>query len=164
MKFSSPITYSHCDSPLGTLLLAASGDKLAGVWFESQRHLPDTSNWTCVAKHPVLQLAKTQLAQYFAGQRTDFALPLSFDAGSVFQQNVWRALQAIPFGATCSYGELSQVIGKPAAVRAVGGAVGRNPLGIIVPCHRVIGANGSLTGYAGGLERKVALLQLESRQ
>ncbi len=164
MKFPPSTVYCHYDSPLGQLLLAASGDKLTGVWFDAQRHLPESSGWTHAPQHAALRLAQTQLTQYFAGQRTGFDLPLDLSAGTVFQQRVWRALLAIPFGNTTSYGALSQAIGQATAVRAVGGAVGRNPLGIIVPCHRVIGADGALTGYAGGLERKVALLQLESRR
>ena len=163
MKFSPSTVYRHYDSPLGQLLLAASGDKLCGVWFDAQRHLPERSGWTHAPQHAALRLAQTQLTQYFAGLRSAFDLPLDLSAGTLFQQKVWRALLAIPFGNTSSYGALSKEIGQPAAVRAVGGAVGRNPLGIIVPCHRVIGAGGALTGYAAGLERKVALLQLESR-
>jgi len=103
-----------------------------------------------------------QLAEYFSGRRQHFDLPLDLQAGTVFQQLVWRALLSIAAGATTSYGHLSAKIGKPAAVRAVGAAVGRNPISIVVPCHRVLGADGSLTGYAGGLARKTALLSLEA--
>ncbi|HAL40009.1 MAG TPA: cysteine methyltransferase, partial [Polaromonas sp.] len=99
--------------------------------------------------------------EYFAGQRNRFEVPLDLACGTAFQQSVWQALLAIPYGRTASYGEVSRRIGKPTAVRAVGAAVGRNPVSIIVPCHRVMGANGSLTGYAGGLDRKTALLKLE---
>jgi methylated-DNA-[protein]-cysteine S-methyltransferase len=102
-----------------------------------------------------------QLALYFAGQRHDFDLPLDLSGGTEFQQAVWRALLTIPSGQTTSYGQISQSISNPMAVRAVGAAVGRNPISIIVPCHRVLGADGSLTGYAGGLDRKTALLRLE---
>jgi methylated-DNA-[protein]-cysteine S-methyltransferase len=109
----------------------------------------------------VLQEAIRQLGRYFAGQRTTFDLPLDLQAGTPFQQQVWRALLGIASGATTSYGSLSAAIGKPSAVRALGTAVGRNPVSIVVPCHRVLGADGSLTGYAGGLERKTALLSLE---
>lgn len=105
--------------------------------------------------------AVTQLREYFAGRRSAFELPLDLQGGTVFQQSVWQALLNIPSGATASYGAVSDRLGKPAAVRAVGAAVGRNPLSIVVPCHRVLGADGSLTGYAGGLERKTALLRLE---
>jgi methylated-DNA-[protein]-cysteine S-methyltransferase len=104
-----------------------------------------------------------QLQQYFAGERQDFDLPLDLSGGTVFQQQVWAQLQAIESGSTVSYGQLSHQLGNPKAVRAVGAAVGRNPISIVVPCHRVLGADGTLTGYAGGLDRKTALLQLESR-
>lgn len=163
MKFASSIVQTSYDSPLGRIILAATDDRLAGVWFDGQRHQPDTSSWPVAPEHPVLQLAKSQLIDYFAGLRTTFELPLELGTGTAFQQDVWRALLKIPSGATCSYGALSAAIGKPAAVRAVGGAVGRNPLAIVVPCHRVLGAGGALTGYAGGLERKTALLQLEGK-
>lgn len=149
-------------SPLGPIRLAASPQGLCGIWFEGQRHQPDASGWPDAARHRLLQQAITQLTQYFAGQRRQFDLPLDLSAGTPFQQTVWRALQSLAFGQTCSYGALSAQIGRPTAVRALSGAVARNPVSIIVPCHRVIGANGALTGYAGGLERKIALLQLES--
>ena len=161
MKHATSTLQASYDSPLGRIILAATGEQLVGVWFDGQRHQPDTSTWPEATDHPVLQLAKTQLSEYFAGQRTTFELPLALDRGSDFQQAVWRALLSVPSGATVTYGELSQRVGTPAAVRAVGGAVGRNPLSIVVPCHRVLGANGALTGYAGGLERKTALLHLE---
>lgn len=161
MNISADTVLSSCASPLGRIVLAAVDDQLLGVWFDEQTHLPDLSACTSAPDHPVLQRTALQLTQYFAGQRRTFDVPLATVAGTPFQQAVWRALQDIPFGSTCSYGELARRIGKPAAVRAVGAAVGRNPLGIIVPCHRVIGASGSLTGYAGGLHRKTALLQLE---
>ena len=161
MKFAASTVQTSFDSPLGRIILAASGNTLVGVWFDGQRHQPDTSIWPQASEHPVLQQAQSQLTDYFAGRRTSFDLPLDFAQGTGFQQEVWRALLKIPRGATRSYGALSADIGKPAAVRAVGGAVGRNPLSIIVPCHRVVGAGGALTGYAGGLERKTALLQLE---
>lgn len=161
MKFAKTTGQTSYDSPLGSIILAATDDSLVGVWFDGQRHQPDISNWPHAPDHPVLQQAQAQLSDYFAGLRTSFELPLAFGAGTSFQQDVWRALLKIPHGATRSYGALSADIGKPAAVRAVGGAIGRNPLSIIVPCHRVLGAGGALTGYAGGLARKSALLQLE---
>ena len=161
MKYSAASVHSHYECPLGRLLLAATATKLIGVWFDGQPHLPDASNWPCVPDHPVLQQAKKQLHDYFAGRRTTFDLPLDLSSGTDFQQQVWRALLKIPSGSTCSYGALSAAIGKPTAVRAVGGAIGRNPLGIVIPCHRVIGANGALTGYTGGIAHKIALLQLE---
>lgn len=162
MKLSAPLVQTRWESPLGALILAASDNHLHGVWFDGQRHQPDPSSWPEADPHSVLALAKTQLKEYFAGERRVFDLPLDLSHGTPFQQAVWQALLAIPFGATCSYGRLSADIGRPAAVRAVGAAIGRNPLSLIVPCHRVIGAKGDLTGYAGGLERKVALLQLEA--
>jgi methylated-DNA-[protein]-cysteine S-methyltransferase len=161
MKFDTSIVKARWQSPLGPMIVAATARGLAGVWFEGQRHLPDHSNWPEQADHPVLRQAQVQLAEYFAGDRSSFDLPLDLQGGTAFQRSVWDALLAIPRGGTTSYGILSRSIGQPAAVRAVGAAVGRNPLSIVVPCHRVVGADGSLTGYAGGLERKTALLRLE---
>lgn len=161
MKFDTSIVQARYESPLGAMIVAATERGLAGVWFEGQRHLPDTSGWPLQPGHPLLRKAIVQLGEYFAGKRSQFELPLDLQGGTAFQQSVWQALLAIPAGGTTSYGLLSQRIGKPAAVRAVGAAVGRNPMSIVVPCHRVLGGDGSLTGYAGGLERKSALLQLE---
>ena len=165
MKFDPSIVQTVFQSPLGRMTLAATDAGLAGVWFDEQRHLPPelltAASWPHNAKHPVLIETAEQLAQYFAGQRRVFDLPLDLAGGTVFQQTVWRALLAIAPGHTTSYGNISRTIANPAAVRAVGAAVGRNPISIIVPCHRVLGANGSLTGYAGGLDRKTALLNLE---
>ena len=149
------------DSPLGTMLLAATDQGLAGVWFAGQRHGPDGRGWREDAGHPVLREAVAQLRAYFAGERTRFELPLDLQAGTPFQQSVWQALLAIPRGGTRSYAQIARQVGKPQAARAIGAAVGRNPVSIIVPCHRVLGTGGSLTGYAGGLERKTALLKLE---
>ena len=162
MKFLPHTAQAHHNSPLGRLILAVSDNALSGLWFDGQRHQPDPAAWPECPDHPVAQLARAQLDDYFAGQRTAFDLPLSLSNGTAFQQAVWRALLNIPSGATRSYSEISADMGHPGAMRAVGGAIGRNPLSIIIPCHRVIGANGALTGYAGGLERKTALLQLES--
>ena len=161
MKFDPTIVQARYESPLGTMIVAATQRGLAGAWFEGQRHMPDHGAWPVQPGHPILKQAIAQLDAYFRGKRTGFDLPLDLQAGTQFQQSVWRALMAIPRGGTTSYGVLSQRIGKPAAVRAVGAAVGRNPVSIVVPCHRVLGADGSLTGYAGGLERKSALLKLE---
>ncbi len=160
MKFDKNTVQTRWESPLGTLILAASDAGLCGLWFDDQRHLPDTTGWP-EASHPLFQATQAQLSQYFAGQRTQFDLPLDTTGGTAFQQQVWQALLRIPAGTTTSYGTLSGDIGNPQAVRAVGAAVGRNPISIIVPCHRVLGADGSLTGYAGGLPRKTALLELE---
>lgn len=161
MKHDPLTVFTAWKGPLGDMTLAATQHGLSGVWFDGQRHGPDTSAWRCDPAHPVLQAAIRQLDEYFAGQRTSFDLPLDLQAGTPFQQQVWQALRGIAPGATASYGSLSAAIGKPAAVRALGAAVGRNPVSIVVPCHRVLGADGSLTGYAGGLERKTALLTLE---
>ena len=146
---TAPIVRATYNSPLGAMTLAASAQGLCGVWFDGQAH------------QPVLQAAATQLAAYFAAQRARFELPLDLSLGTPFQQSVWERLRAIPYGVTQSYGDIARYLGQPAASRAVGAAVGRNPLSIIVPCHRVVGSKGALTGYAGGLERKIALLQLE---
>ena len=151
-------------SPLGPMTLAATAQGLAGIWFDGQKHMPDISAWPVQNDHPVLLQAQAELGEYFAGQRSHFDLPLDLDQGTEFQQQVWRGLLEIPSGATIAYGTLGARIGRAAAVRAVGAAVGRNPISIVVPCHRVVGADGSLTGYAGGLPRKVALLQLEQTQ
>ena len=175
MKFDSSIVQTSFESPLGTIRLAATRRGLAGLWFEGQRHWPAELDgatappapalrpavWPTDSGHPVLQETSRQLADYFAGRRLDFELPLDLDGGTAFQQSVWRALRAIPTGGTASYSDISARIGQPTAVRAVGAAVGRNPVSIVVPCHRVLGADGSLTGYAGGLHRKTALLELE---
>lgn len=161
MKFDTSIVQARYQSPLGAMIVAATARGLAGVWFEGQRHMPDRSSWPLQPEHPVLRRAQAQLSEYFSGTRSSFDLPLDLQGGTAFQRSVWDALLAIPRGDTTSYLMLSRRIGQPAAVRAVGAAVGRNPVSIVVPCHRVIGADGSLTGYAGGLERKTALLRLE---
>ena len=164
MKHDPNIVYAEFSIAQGNVYLAATTRGLAGMWFTDQRHLPDVSAWEQVDKasqQRVLKETQRQLQAYFAGQLRQFDIPLDLSAGTAFQQSVWQALLAIPFGKTTSYGALSSSIGKPLAVRAVGTAIGRNPIGVIVPCHRVIGADGSLTGYAGGLHRKEAFLKLE---
>lgn len=161
MKFHPSLVAARHPSPLGGMLLAATDRGLAGVWFDGQRHHPDSSGWRMDPAHPVLVQAKQQLDEYFAGRRANFDLPLDLQGGTPFQQSVWQALLAIPRGERRTYGQLSAGLGAPAAARAVGAAVGRNPVSIVVPCHRVLGADGSLTGYAGGLDRKTALLRLE---
>lgn len=161
MKHFTDTVTTIFNSPLGLMRLAASPHGLCGVWFEGQRHQADASGWPSAANHPLLQQTIAQLTQYFAGQRRQFDVPLDLSAGTPFQQAVWQGLQNLAFGQTCSYGALSAQIGRPTAVRALSGAVARNPVSIIVPCHRVLGANGALTGYAGGLDRKAALLKLE---
>ena len=161
MKHDPLTVFTSWQGPLGAMTLAATPRGLSGVWFDGQRHGPDTSPWRRDPDHPVLRQAIEQLTQYFAGHRQQFELPLDLSMGTPFQQQVWLALLGIQPGATTSYGSLSAAIGKPAAVRALGAAVGRNPVSVVVPCHRVLGTDGSLTGYAGGLERKTALLSLE---
>jgi methylated-DNA-[protein]-cysteine S-methyltransferase len=147
--------------PLGPMIIAATGRGIAGVWFDGQKHMPDHSQWREDEAHAHILAAMEQLGDYFAGKRSTFDLPLDLAAGTPFQQSVWRALLSIPHGATTNYGALSRDIGAPSAARAVGAAVGRNPVSIVVPCHRVLGSGGALTGYAGGLDRKTALLKLE---
>ena len=161
MHFPPDTVRSTAPSPLGTLTLAASPRGLVGVWFGDQAHLPALTAWPVQADHPVLMQTARELDAYFVRQDFRFTIPLDLAYGTAFQQQVWKCLLDIAPGDTTTYGAISQRLGKPKAVRAVGGAVGRNPIGIIVPCHRVIGADGTLTGYAGGLDRKVALLALE---
>ena len=162
MKFHKTLPVrTHVQSPLGGITLAATANGLAGLWFDGQKHLPDMTDWPVDDAHPVLQQAAQLVQRYFAGETVSFDMPLDLSHGTAFQQSVWRALLGIPRGQTTSYAALGTDIGKPAAVRAVGAAVGRNPLSVVVPCHRVLGSDGSLTGYAGGLERKTALLGLE---
>lgn len=145
-------------SPLGPLRLFAHADELVAVYLPEGDEVPDAP----VGDTPVLGETARQLDEYFAGKRRDFTLPLA-PRGTGFQQIVWRALTQIPFGVTRSYGELARTIGRPSASRAVGAANGKNPISIIVPCHRVIGANGALTGYGGGLAAKQWLLAHEAR-
>ena len=163
MKISTTARLSRWISPLGPMLLAGYDAGLLGVWFEQQKHYPDITGLP-FSDHPTTTEALAQLAAYFAGERTVFALALDLSNGTAFQQSVWRALLEIPCGITISYSAVSQQVGRPSAVRAVAAAVGRNPLSIVVPCHRVLGSNGSLTGYAGGVDRKAALLNLEQRK
>lgn len=160
----TPIFTQRLNGPLGPMILAATAQGLCGVWFEGQRHGPTDErqqSWKPDAANGLLQNATKQLLAYFGGETDGFELPLDLSAGTAFQQSVWHALLRIPSGQTQTYGDLARLLNKPRAVRAVGAAVGRNPVSIIVPCHRVLGAGGQLTGYAGGLWRKQALLQLE---
>lgn len=153
--------YKHISSPLGQVLIAASDDGVKGVWFENQLHHPDINGWQAVRSQKWLDQCESEIQSYFKGTLREFTSPLSTPWGTAFQQAVWQALLLIPFGETTSYGELAVRINRPQAVRAVGAAIGKNPWSIVVPCHRIIGANGSLTGYAGGLNRKTSLLHLE---
>lgn len=152
--------YCYLNSPIGDLLLAGDNDALSLVGFPKgkMRHDPDP-DW--VYDEKPFAAARQQLAEYFAGDRKDFDLPLQV-SGTEFQLSVLEELQQIPYGETCSYGDIAARIGRPKAMRAVGAANGRNPIPIIIPCHRVIGSGGSLTGFGGGLDTKAALLRLEA--
>jgi O-6-methylguanine DNA methyltransferase len=158
------IYFTEIDSPIGVLSLRGTERGLTGIFMETHRHGPAEAERLGWQRNDSLFTdARAQLTDYFAGSRQVFALPIDRDAlaGTPFQRRIWLALESIPYGVTISYGELARRIEQPAAVRAVGLANGRNPLSIVVPCHRVIGANGTLTGYGGGLERKRWLLELE---
>ena len=153
--------YRRHDTPLGPMILAATAAGLCGAWFEGQAHFAGVVHaWREDRASPLLNEAARQLDAWFAGTRRDFNLPLA-PQGTAFQQAVWAQIAAIGLGHTARYGDIAHAIGKPAAARAVGAATGRNPLSIIVPCHRVLGSDGALTGYAGGLARKRALLEIE---
>ena len=156
-----PIATTTIESPVGPLTLTAEGGALTRVHMYEQRHMPTSIPPEWERDDDAFTEIVAQLDDYFAGTLTEFDLPLAA-AGTDFQKRVWRALCEIPYGETISYGELARYVGKPGASRAVGLANGRNPIGIVVPCHRVIGADGSLTGYGGGIERKVWLLQHEA--
>ncbi len=151
------IVYIH-ESPVGPLTLVSDGAALAGVYFESQKHGSPPAGPLSTDK--IIDATRKQLDSYFAGKRKSFDVPLR-PLGTAFQARVWNALTKIPYGETTSYGAIAASIGSPKAVRAVGAANGRNPIPVIIPCHRVIGANGSLTGFGGGMARKELLLDLE---
>ena len=153
--------YQWIESPLAPLLLTGDGRSLTGLYLQGQKYFPtQTATWTEVAQVAPFPQVRQQLEQYFAGQRQCFDLPLN-PGGTDFQQQVWHYLPQIPYGTTIAYGTLAAMLGKPGAARAVGAANGRNPISIIVPCHRVIAADRQLTGYAGGIDRKRWLLQHE---
>jgi methylated-DNA-[protein]-cysteine S-methyltransferase len=154
------------DSPIGPLTLVAAGERLACLWMTEHQHLPDPERFgprVDPGPEDVLTATARQLDEYFVGDRHNFDITLNGDAGTEFQRTVWAALREIPYGETISYAELARRIDKPTAFRAVGLANGRNPISIIVPCHRVVGAGGALTGYGGGLDRKQILLDLEAK-
>jgi methylated-DNA-[protein]-cysteine S-methyltransferase len=154
--------YDFYESPQGQMLLVADSEGLSGVYFDGQKYLPQVaSQWWRDAGHAPLRQAKRELAEYFGGERKRFEVALAPD-GTAFQRSVWKAISSVGFGETITYGELASRAGCPGSARAAGAATGRNPIGIIVPCHRIVGSDGSLTGYAGGLDRKRALLALES--
>jgi methylated-DNA-[protein]-cysteine S-methyltransferase len=147
------------DSPVGALTLVAADGILTGLYMDLQRHRPLEETFGARDRTPFTEVIR-QLEEYFAARRTEFDVPVTL-VGSPFQRIVWAALRDIPYGETASYGQLAERIGRRSAARAVGLANGRNPIGIIVPCHRVVGATGDLTGYGGGLERKRHLLDFE---
>ena len=149
------------DSPVGPLTLVDEDGALAGLYLHEARHRPLDAAFG-PRDDTALPAAREQLTAYFAGELREFDLPLT-RTGTPFQQQVWAALREVPYGRTCTYAELAAAVGRPTAVRAVGAANGRNPISVVVPCHRVVGAGGALTGYAGGLERKSFLLGLETR-
>ncbi|MFC3813831.1 methylated-DNA--[protein]-cysteine S-methyltransferase [Lysobacter sp. GCM10012299] len=154
------IVHTTIDSPVGPLLLAASDGGMHLIEFHTPRHpMRRDAGWH-EGDNALLRMARRQLEEYFAGERRQFELPLA-PQGTAFQCEVWHTLAAIPYGETISYAQLAQQVGKPSAVRAVGAANGRNPLPLVLPCHRVIGSDGSLTGFGGGLPTKQFLLQME---
>ena len=154
--------YDRFKSPQGGMLLVASDDGLAGIYFDRQKHHPKlASEWKQNRGHKVLRQTRRELEEYFSGKRKRFEVALDPE-GTPFQRAVWKAISTVGFGKTISYGELARRAGHPGSARAAGAATGRNPIGIIVPCHRIVGSDGDLTGYAGGLARKCALLELES--
>jgi len=166
MSFATQSIHAACtaqarfESPLGQMLLARTERGLAGVWFEGQKDHPGHLDAPVVPDDPLLSAAAAQLTDYFEGRTAHFDLPLDLH-GTAFQRSVWQALLGIAAGGTRSYGDIAREVGSPRGVRAVGAAVGKNPVSVIVPCHRVLGTDGTLTGYAGGIDRKRALLVLE---
>jgi methylated-DNA-[protein]-cysteine S-methyltransferase len=155
------IHYRTIDSPIGLLTLAGHGSALTNLRMVDQTYEPSRADWSFDPE--AFNDAVDQLGAYFAGELTDFDIELDL-RGTEFQQRVWKALLTIPYGETRSYGEIAEQVGAPGAARAVGLANGHNPIAIVVPCHRVIGASGSLTGYGGGLDRKRTLLELEKKR
>ncbi|MFN5143754.1 MAG: methylated-DNA--[protein]-cysteine S-methyltransferase [Burkholderiales bacterium] len=162
MNFDHVRAAKRIHSCLGDIVIATSNSGLCGLWFDGQKHQPGLD--TGLFDRPCDRLinVESQLCAWFSGELKRFNIALDLSAGTSFQQAVWHALLEIPRGQTISYATLSATINRPKASRAVGAAVGRNPVSLIIPCHRVIGSQGALTGYAGGLERKLALLKLES--
>lgn len=154
--------FTYYESPLGVVTLQANDEGLLGLWFETHTTKPEQLG-VQDDSFPVFGLAIDQLSRYFSGEAIQFTVPIAVK-GTPFQQSVWQALTTIPYGETWSYAQLADAIGNPKAVRAVGLANGKNPVSVIVPCHRVIGKNGKLTGYAGGVERKQRLLVIEGRE
>lgn len=153
--------YMTIHTALGAISLTATDDAITGIYFVDQRHLPPIEELGPeVVDDPLLDAASSQLTEYLAGERTVFDVPVR-TSGDSFHEAVWAVLRDIPYGTTTSYGSVAAAIGAPRQAQRVGQAVGRNPVGIVIPCHRVVGADGALTGYAGGLDRKRRLLELE---
>lgn len=156
------------ESPLGVITLASDGENLVGLWLDGQKYFADTIKEEIHQKDdlPVFDASKKWLDRYFAGEKPEISELSLAPAGNEFRQEVWKLLCEIPYGEVTTYGAIAKKIGekqnKSMSAQAVGGAVGHNPISIIIPCHRVVGSNGSLTGYAGGLDKKVQLLELES--
>lgn len=158
----SATVYARLASPLGPLLACARDGAVAGLWFEDERHAPlPGPDWRHAPDDDTLRQLERELGEYFGGKRRAFDVAVAPE-GTPFQQSVWRALRTVPYGATASYGAIAAAIGRPRAVRATGAANGRNPVSIVIPCHRIVGADGSPTGYAGGIARKEWLLLLEN--
>ena len=155
--------YDYYDSPCGRVLLVADGEALCGVYFTGQKHyFAPERGWKRDPQAAPLAETRRELDEYFSGKRRKFDVPLAAE-GTPFQRAVWKAIAGVRFGETISYAELARRAGRPGSARAAGSATGRNPIGIIVPCHRIVGADGSLTGYAGGIDKKVTLLALEAK-
>jgi methylated-DNA-[protein]-cysteine S-methyltransferase len=161
-KSPSPQSYTIVQSPVDDLMLVTDGTALTGLYFMGREHIPAArTDWKLDPQRPLLQDTAKQLREYFAGTRKRFSVPVRFH-GTEFQRKVWEEIAAIPYGETISYSELARRAGAPQAIRAAGTSTGRNPVSIIVPCHRVMGKNGDICGFGGGLDRKRYLLGLEN--
>ena len=155
-------SYSILKTVAGELVLVAIENELIGIYFEGFDHIPaDRKKWTLDFEHPVLQKAEKQLTEYFQGKRTEFSIPLGFK-GTKFQEKVWKQIEQIPFGKTISYSDLARKAGSPNAIRAAGSNTGKNPLAIVIPCHRVLAKGGAIGGFAGGVKWKRHLLAIET--
>jgi methylated-DNA-[protein]-cysteine S-methyltransferase len=154
--------YDFYESPMGRMLIVATDDGLNGLYFVDQKYYREVeADWTQAPNHPVVRQTAREMQEYFAGKRKEFEVGLAPE-GTTFQSQVWKAISSVKYGTNITYSELARRAGHPDAIRAAGTATGRNPITIIVPCHRIVGSDGSLTGYAGGLDRKRALQELES--
>lgn len=161
MTFPLPLSHTMMTTAWGSMCLASTPQAIAGLWFEGQTHFPQDLPSVRSERVPFQEALEAQLQAYFQGQRQTFELPLQPLGGTAFQQRVWRALSELPYGHTCTYQALADRLGQPRATRAVASAIARNPLILLIPCHRVIGADGSLRGFAAGVEVKRRLLALE---